>query len=60
MTFSLIPASLIGPNISAALVESSGDYTTSFYALLAFTVISFVLWVFLNGASKKSDNEGFR
>lgn len=60
INFSLIPASLIGPNISAALVESSGDYTTSFYALLAFTVISFVLWVFLNGASKKSDNEGFR
>lgn len=61
VNFALLPAALIGPTISAHLVESAGgSYTTSFYALVAFAVVSLVLWFLLNGASKKSDNEGNR
>jgi len=59
--FSLMPAAIIGPMISAALLESAnGAYDTNFIALIVFTIVSFVLWILLNGASKKSDNEGYR
>lgn len=59
--FSLLPAAIIGPMISAKLLESAGgEYTTNFYALIAFTGCSFLLWLALNVSSKKSDNEGYR
>ena len=57
--FSLVPAALIGPIISAKLLEAAGgEYNTNFYALVAFTVLAIILWLLLNNASKQSDNEG--
>ena len=51
--FSLIPAATIGPMISASLLEKAGgNYNTNFYAIIAFAVISLVLWVLLNITSK--------
>ena len=59
--FSLIPAAIIGPNISAKLLEAAGGkYDSNFYALIVFTLVAFVLWVALNVTSKKSDNEGYK
>ena len=44
--FSLIPAAIIGPNISAKLLEAAGGkYDSNFYALIVFTLVAFVLWV---------------
>lgn len=61
MNCSLIPAAIIGPTISAKLLEASGgDYKSSFFAILAFGLIALVLWMLLNVASKKSDNEKFQ
>ena len=59
--FSLLPAAIIGPMISAKLLEKSGGvYITNFIAILVFTAVAFVLWVLLNAASKKSANERYR
>ena len=59
--FSLIPAAIIGPNISAKLLEAAGGkYDSNFYALIVFTLVAFVLWVALNVTSKKSDNERYK
>ena len=59
--FSLLPAAIVGPMISAKLLEAAGGkYDTCFIAIIAFTLISLVLWVLLNGASKKSVNEDYK
>ena len=47
--------------ISAKLLEAAGGkYDTCFIAIIVFTLISMVLWVLLNGASKKSVNEDYK
>ena len=59
--FSLLPAAIVGPMISAKLLEAAGGkYDTCFIAIIVFTLISLVLWVLLNGASKKSVNEDYK
>lgn len=52
--FSLIPAAIIGPMISSALLESAGgSYNTNFYAIIGFALAAGVMWLFLNMASKE-------
>lgn len=59
--FSLIPAAIIGPIISAKLLEAAGDkYDSNFRALIVFTLVALALWIGLNIASKKSDNEDYK
>lgn len=59
--FSLIPAALIGPSVSAKLLEAAGGkYDSNFIALVVFTAVSLVLWFMLNITSKKSDNEDYK
>lgn len=54
--FSLLPAAIIGPMISAKLLTSAGgSYNTNFYAIIVFAAVSIVLWVLLNGASRKEE-----
>lgn len=55
--FSLLPAAILGPMISAKLLESGGGrYDSSFMALISFTAAALVLWIMLNAADKKRDN----
>lgn len=59
--FSLIPAAIIGPIISAKLLEAAGGkYDSNFRALIVFTLVALALWIGLNIASKKSDNEEYK
>ena len=59
--FSLIPAAIIGPIISAKLLEAAGGkYDSNFRALIIFTLVALALWIGLNIASKKSDNEDYK
>lgn len=59
--FSLIPAAIIGPIISAKLLEAAGGkYDSNFRALIVFTLVALALWMGLNIASKKSDNEDYK
>ena len=59
--FSLIPAAIIGPIISAKLLEAAGGkYDSNFRALIVFTLVALALWIGLNIASKKSDNEDYK
>lgn len=59
--FSLIPAAIIGPIISAKLLEAAGGkYDSNFRALIVFTLVALTLWIGLNIASKKSDNEDYK
>lgn len=59
--FSLIPAAIIGPIISAKMLEAAGGkYDSNFRALIVFTLVALALWIGLNIASKKSDNEDYK
>ncbi|MBQ6621617.1 MAG: MFS transporter [Mogibacterium sp.] len=52
--FSLLPAAMVGPTVSARLLEAAdGDYGTNFICIIGIAVISFVLWVLLDRASRK-------
>ena len=54
--FSLLPAAIIGPMISAKLLMAAGgSYNTNFYAIIAFAAAAIILWVLLNGASRKEE-----
>ena len=58
MNFSLIPAAIIGPLTSSALIDSSGgSYNTTFYVYLAFGLASIVLFVLLNKFIKQVRDE---
>ena len=55
------PGSDCGTDDLRKLLEAAGGkYDTCFIAIIAFTLISLVLWVLLNGASKKSVNEDYK
>ena len=59
INFSPLPASFIGPLISAKLLDAAGGrYDTSFIAITVFAMIALALWGLLNNVSKKSVNEG--
>ena len=59
VNFSPLPASFIGPLISAKLLDAAGGrYDTSFIAITVFAMIALALWGLLNNVSKKSVNEG--
>ena len=59
INFSPLPASFIGPLISAKLLDAAGGkYDTSFIAITVFAMIALGLWGLLNNVSKKSVNEG--
>lgn len=54
--FNLVPAAIIGPMISSALVEKSGgSYDTSFVAILICAVISLLLWVVISKVVQKEN-----
>lgn len=59
--FSLIPAAIIGPLLSSKLIEKSGGtYDTTFMTILFLAAIAFVLWLLLNAACAKSEQENAR
>ena len=61
INFSPLPASFIGPLISAKLLDAAGGkYDTSFIAITVFAMIALLLWGILNNVSKKSVNEGYK
>jgi len=55
--FSLIPAAIIGPMISSALIEKAGGaYNTTFVMMIVLAAAAFVCWLLLNrfsAAAKK-------
>jgi OFA family oxalate/formate antiporter-like MFS transporter len=54
-SFSLVPASLIGPMISSKLIEGSGgSYSASFLMIAVMGIIAFILWLFLYNISSNS------
>ncbi|HZK02010.1 MAG TPA: MFS transporter [Anaerovoracaceae bacterium] len=45
-SFSLVPASIIGPMVSSKLIEhSNGNYETSFILIIILAVLAFLLWL---------------
>jgi OFA family oxalate/formate antiporter-like MFS transporter len=53
-TFCLAPAAIVGPIIAAKLQESSGgSYNSSFYLLIAFAAVAFVLNVILTASARR-------
>lgn len=56
--FSLLPAAIIGPMISASLLEKSGgNYGSNFITILVCAIIGFGLMVVLNGLSRKYEQK---
>lgn len=57
--FNLLPAAIIGPTVSAMLLNAStGKYDSCFAAIVVFECVSILIWLMLNLASRKSVNEG--
>ena len=55
-TFNLVPAAIIGPMLSSALVEKSGgSYDSSFVAILVCAVLSLILWMLVSRMVKKEN-----
>ena len=55
-TFNLVPAAIIGPMLSSALVEKSGgSYDSSFVAILVCAVLSLILWMLVSMMVKKEN-----
>lgn len=60
-SFDLLPPAIIGPLVSAKLIEASGGkYDSSFIAIIVFTLIAFLIWILLNRSSRSSVSEGNR
>lgn len=56
--FNLLPAAIIGPKISATLLEKAGGaYDSNFLCICVFALISLGLWFALNLACKNSPND---
>ena len=53
MSFILIPGALIGPMVSGYLVDKSGDYTTTFIAVLILALVAALLNTAFRIAGKK-------
>ncbi len=50
----LVIASIVGPTLSASLLKiSGGNYTSNFYAVIGFTVLSLVACIMLNNENLK-------
>ena len=55
--FSLLPAAIIGPMMSASLLEKAhGNYGSNFMAILVIAVLGAVIMAVLNVLSKKYEN----
>ena len=51
--FSMLPAAILGPMISARLLErANGEYDSNFTAVLLFALAALAAWFFLNRASR--------
>lgn len=56
--FSMLPAAILGPMISARLLESAGgEYGSNFLAVGVFSLAALAVWFLLNLASRESHNE---
>ncbi|MBR3755971.1 MAG: MFS transporter [Firmicutes bacterium] len=54
--FNLVPAAILGPMISAKLIESSGgSYDSTFFAIIVCAVIATVLWFAMIAIVKKEN-----
>ena len=55
--FSMLPAAILGPMISARLLESAGgEYGSNFLAVGVFSLAALAVWFLLNLASRESHN----
>lgn len=58
MNFSVIPAAVIGPLLSSALIErGNGTYVTTFAAVAIIAAVAFVLWALLNRACDRAGED---
>ena len=56
-SFNVLPAAVIGPILSAKLMESSGgEYFSSFFAIIILAIVSVGFWVGLNRTRTKGEN----
>lgn len=55
MNFSLMFAAIIGPTISAHLLEASqGAYNSNFYAIIGFAISSLIIWMLLLRSNRRN------